>query len=81
MCTFSVSSTSPEPYYMYGVWLFQKVQQTYEKWSLDSTTLKVCFDDYASPLIELDQQEQEIGAWTILPLAPPPQVLVCLIVI
>ena len=45
------------------------------------TTLEIRFDDDSSPVIELDQKEQQVGPWTILPLAPPSQVLVCLIVI
>ena len=52
----------------------QEVKQQYEKWSPDCTTLSIRCDDNPSPAIELDQQEQEVGPWTILPLAPPPQV-------
>ena len=52
----------------------QEVKQQYEKWSADTTTLEIRCDDDPSPAIELDQQEQEVGPWTILPLAPPPQV-------
>ena len=33
-------------------------------------TLEIRFDDDPSPVIELDQQEQEVGPWTILPLWP-----------
>ena len=29
------------------------------------------FNGDPSPVIELDQQEQEVGSWKILPLAPP----------
>ena len=54
----------------------QEVQQKYEKWSADTTTLEIRCDDDPSPAIDLDQQEQEVGPWTILPLAPPPQVSV-----
>ena len=50
----------------------QQVKQHYEKWSADSTTLEMCrFNGDPSPVIELDQQEQEVGSWKILPLAPP----------
>ena len=52
----------------------QEVKQQYEKWSADCTKLTIRFEDDPSPVIELDQQEQEVGLWTILPLAPPPQV-------
>ena len=52
----------------------QEVKQQYEKWTADCTILSIRFDDDPSPVIELDQQEQEVGPWTILPLAPPPQV-------
>ena len=52
----------------------QEVKQQYEKWSADTTTLEIRCDDDPSPVIELDQQEQEVGPWSILPLAPPPQV-------
>ena len=59
---------------MYYIVTIQEVKQQYEKWSADRTTLEILFDDDPSPVIELDQQEQEVGSWTILPLAPPPQV-------
>ena len=50
----------------------QLVKQHYEKWSADSTTLEMCrFNGDPSPVIELDQQEQEVGSWKILPRAPP----------
>ena len=55
--------------------LSQEVKQQYEKWSADCTTFSIHFDDDPSPAIELDQQEQEVGPWTILPLTPPPQVI------
>ena len=48
----------------------QQVKQHYEKWNADSTTLEMCFNDDPSPVV-LDQQEQEVGSWKILPLAPP----------
>ena len=44
----------------------------------DCTELTIRFDDDPSPVIELDQQEQEVGPWTILPLASPPQVIALL---
>ena len=47
----------------------QEVQQKYEKWSPDCMTLEIRFDDDPSPIIELDQQEQEVGPWKILPLS------------
>ena len=50
------------------------MKQQYEKWSLDCTKLPLCCEDDPSPAIELDQQEQEVGPWTIFPLAPPPKV-------
>ena len=56
----------------------QEVQQKYEKWSADCTELTIRFDDDPSPVIELDQQEQEVGPWKILPLASPPQVIALL---
>ena len=37
-------------------------------------TLEIRFDDDPSPVIELDQQEQEVGPWTILPLLSLSQV-------
>ena len=62
--------------HMYYIVTIQEVKQQYEKWSVDRTTLEIRFEDDPSPVIELDQQEQEVGPWTILPLAPPPQVIV-----
>ena len=59
--------------------LMQEVKQEYEKWSPDCTKLSIRFDDNPSPVIELDQQEQEVGPWTILPLASPPQVIAMLL--
>ena len=55
------------------------MEQKYGKWSADSNTLTIHFDDDPSPVIELDQQEQEVGPWTILPLAPPPKVKILMI--
>ena len=52
----------------------QEVQQKYEKWSADCTELTIRFDDDPSPVIELDQQEQEVGPWKILPLSSLSQV-------
>ena len=54
---------------MYYIVTIQEVKQQYEKWSADRTTLEILFDDDPSPVIELDQQEQEVGQWTILPLS------------
>ena len=60
---------------LYSVILtIQEVKQQYEKWSTDRTTLEIRFDDDPSPIIELDQQEQEVGPWKILPLSSLPQV-------
>ena len=52
----------------------QEVEHKYEKWSADRTTLEIRFDDDPSPVIELDQQEQEVGSWKILPLSSVSQV-------
>ena len=49
----------------------QEVEQKYEKWSADDTTLEICTEDDPSPAIKLDQQEQEVGQWKILPLSFP----------
>ena len=57
----------------------QEVKQQYEKWSADRTTLEIRFDDDPSPIIELDQQEQEVGPWKILPLSSLPQVMCSLV--
>ena len=54
---------------MYSIVTIQEVKQQYEKWSEDRTTLEILFDDDPSPVIELDQQEQEVGQWKILPLS------------
>ena len=59
---------------MYSIVTIQEVKQQYEKWSADRTTLEIRFEDDPSPTIELDQQEQEIGSWKILPLSTLPQV-------
>ena len=37
-------------------------------------TLEIRFEDDPSPVIELDQQEQEVGPWKILPLSSLSQV-------
>ena len=37
-------------------------------------TLEIFIEDDPSPVIKLDQQEQEVGPWTILPLSSPPKV-------
>ena len=54
---------------MYYIVTIQEVKQQYEKWSADRTTLEIRFEDDPSPVIELDQQEQEVGQWKILPLS------------
>ena len=54
------------------------MEQKYGKWSADTTTLEIRFDDDPSPVIELDQQEQEVGSWKILPLSSVPQVSISL---
>ena len=54
--------------------LHQEVEEKYKKWSADRTTLEIRFDDDPSPVIELDQQEQEVGSWKILPLSSVSQV-------
>ena len=54
---------------MYYIVTIQEVKQQYEKWSADRTTLEILFDDDPSPVIELDQQEQEVDQWKILPLS------------
>ena len=60
---------------MYYIVTIQEVKQQYEKWSADRTTLEIRFDDdNPSPVIELDQQEQEVGQWKILPLSSLSQV-------
>ena len=59
---------------MYSIVTIQEVKQQYEKWSVDRTTLEIRFEDDPSPVIELDQQEQEVGPWSILPLSSLSQV-------
>ena len=54
--------------------MFQKVRQRYELWNEDYTTIEICIDDDPSPAIELDQQEQKLEQWKIVPLASPSQV-------
>ena len=54
------------------------MEQKYGKWSADTTTLEIRFDNDPSPVIELDQQEQEVGSWKILPLSSVPQVSISL---
>ena len=38
------------------------------------TTLEICIEEDSSPTIKLDQDEQEVGQWTIFPLSSPTQV-------
>ena len=54
----------------------QEVQQKYEKWTADSTTLEIFLEDDPCPIIQLDQEEQMVGSWKILPLSSPPKVLI-----
>ena len=54
----------------------QEVQQRYEKWTVDSMTLKIFIEDDPSPFIELDLKVQEVGSWEVLPLSLPPKVLI-----
>ena len=60
--------------YVIGVSYSQKVQQEYNKWSADTTTLGIFIEDNPSPVIKLDQQEQKVDQWKILPLSSPTQV-------
>ena len=50
------------------------MEQKYEKWTADATTLEIFIEDDPNPIIELDQQEQEVGSWKILPLSSPSKV-------
>ena len=50
------------------------MQEEYVKWSKDSVTIEVCIDDDSSPVIILDQREQEVDQWKIRPISSPPQV-------
>ena len=59
----------------------QEVKHQYEMWRADSTTLEICFDDDPSPVIELDQQEQEVVFWKILPLSSSPKVCLHVIIL
>ena len=45
----------------------------YQGWSLESYSFEVIFSDDA---IELDQQEEEVDHWKIVPLIPPPKVII-----
>ena len=50
------------------------MEQKYEKWTADATTLEIFIEGDPNPIIELDQQEQEVGSWKILPLSSPSKV-------
>ena len=50
------------------------MKEEYEKWSADNTTLDIFIDEDPNPIIELDQQDQEVGSWKVLPLSCPPKV-------
>ena len=50
------------------------MKEEYEKWSADTTTLEIFIEKDPNPIIELDQEEQEVGSWKILPLSCPPKV-------
>ena len=51
--------------------LLQYVEKAYQGWSKENNSLEVRFNDSA---IQLDQEEQEVGSWKILPLVTPPRV-------
>ena len=54
-------------------YFFQEVRSTYENWSEDDTlAIEFHADDDA---IELDQPEQEVGSWKIVPLTLPSKVV------
>ena len=59
---------------MYYIVTIQEVKQQYEKWSVDRTTLEIFIDDDPSPVIELDQQEEKVEQWKIIPLSSLPRV-------
>ena len=49
-------------------------------WSVDCTKLTICrFVDDSSSVIELDQQDQEVDSWKILPLTPPQVQVLCIV--
>ena len=60
--------------HMYSIVTIQEVKQQYEKWSVDRTTLEIFIDDDPSPVIELDQQEEKVEQWKIIPLSSLPRV-------
>ena len=45
----------------------------YQGWSLESYGFEVIFSDAA---IELDQQEEEVDPWKIVPLVSPSKVII-----
>ena len=54
--------------------IFKKVRQRYELWNEDQTTFEIVIDNDTSPAIELDQQEEKLDQWKIVPLSSPSQV-------
>ena len=50
------------------------MKEEYGDWSLDNNCLEICLSDAD---IELDQQEQKVKSWQILPLTDPPKVYIC----
>ena len=59
--------------------LLQYMKKEYQGWSKENNSLEVRFNDCA---IQLDQEEQEVGSWKILPLVTPPKVsYLCMVVI
>ena len=49
------------------------MKEEYGDWSLDNNCLEICLSDAD---IELDQQEQKVESWQILPLTDPPKVYI-----
>ena len=49
------------------------MKEEYGDWSLDNNCLEICLSNAA---IELDQKEQKVESWQILPLTDPPKVYV-----
>ena len=54
------------------MYFFQRVHNEYRGWSKDTTSLILHFN--SSSTIELDQGEEEVDPWKILPLVSPPHV-------
>ena len=49
--------------------------QLYKQWTEDQTTLEIVIDNDPSPAIELDQQEDRLEQWKIVPLSSPSRVI------